>query len=79
MEALAHPWMPLAFAVMLFALFAYLLLFFSKIRQMAVFKGKEADTFLIAVILCICRSVEPVAALEPMQCHLWRRHPGALP
>lgn len=29
--------------------------------------------------LCVCRNVEPVAALEPVQCHLWGRHPGALP
>lgn len=35
-EALAHPWMPLAFLILLFALFGYLLLIFSKRGQMAV-------------------------------------------
>lgn len=35
--------------------------------------------FLIAVSLCVCRNMEPVAALEPLQRHLRRRHPGALP
>lgn len=35
--------------------------------------------FLIAVSFCICRNVEPVAALEPVQCHLWGWCPGALP
>lgn len=29
--------------------------------------------------LCVCRNVEPVAALEPVQRHLWGRNPGALP
>lgn len=40
---------------------------------------KEVDVFLIAVSLCVCRNMEPMAALEPLQRHLWRWHPGALP
>lgn len=37
------------------------------------------DAFLIAVSFCICRNVEPVAALEPLQRHLRGRRPRALP
>lgn len=43
-EALAHPWMPLAFLVLLFASFGYLLLFFSKRRQTAVSLKVEKQT-----------------------------------
>lgn len=72
-------WMLLALLVLLFALFGYLLLGFLNKTNGYVFKGKEADAFLIAVSLCICRNVEPMAAVEPLQRHLWGWRPGALP
>lgn len=71
---------PLALLVLQFVLLGYLLLFLNKRREFDaffVFRG-EADAFLIAVSLCVCRDVEPVAALEPLQRHLRRWSPGAL-